>query len=59
MDVHKGLVTELTEELQRIPASSGKICKRLGLPICAQMRAAVKPAPRKSRAERDEAVEKQ
>lgn len=77
VDVHKGLVTELKEEFQRIPESSTKIvspaqvavaarlhvltqsaisilplqCKRLGLPICAQMRAAVKPAPRNQQTE--------
>ena len=41
MDVHKNLAKELGDEFNRIPEASGKICTRLGLPICAQMRNAV------------------
>ena len=41
VDMHKNLAKELGDEFQRIPEASGKICTRLGLPICAQMRNAV------------------
>jgi hypothetical protein len=41
VDVHKNLAKELGDEFQRIPEASGKICTRLGLPICAQMRSAI------------------
>lgn len=50
-DVHKNMAKELGEELMAIPAHSSKICTRLGLPICAQLRSMGTPKDEAARAE--------